>query len=223
MASTIISEPPNEEELKIQKEMEEINNEIQEIDNTLEIHNRDILKMKYEIETLAIDYKESSNSKKLEYQEKKLSKPQEPFNPKNICVSENACFKCQEIDTFEGITINYFSKILHNEIQLYNTYIVEACEERARYLRYIYDIIKNACTNNISNFCMLQSGSLFTNLLMPWSDLNITISLSQSKKHTMSVDSLMENYLEVLRNIEEFVFDYKIIKNPLYNQMQVIG
>ena len=54
---------------------------------------------------------------------------------------------------------------------------------------------------------------------MPWSDLNITISLSQSKKHTMSVDSLMENYLEVLRNIEEFVFDYKIIKNPLYNQM----
>ena len=93
--------------------------------------------------------------------------------------------------------------------------------DRTVKLQNIFDEIKTHCAQHLPNYILSQTGSLFTHMLMPWSDLNILVSLNNNSKH-LCADEVLQQFLGCIQTYPGMIRDYKTIKNQSYGIIKVI-
>ena len=138
----------------------------------------------------------------------------------HMCGEENACFKTLEVTSFGEAIIGSFSTILQEEILIFSKFLEISIIERANKLQNVFDVIKQHCSVSLPSYILQQTGSIFTNLLMPWSDLNLVISINKNSKNII-MDEVLENFLTCMRSIPGMVRDYKHIKTQAYGILKV--
>jgi hypothetical protein len=137
-----------------------------------------------------------------------------------LCTGDNACFKTLEVNSFDDSTINNFSTMLQEEILIFKNYLEISIIERANKLQNLFDVIKLHTERTLPGFILAQTGSLFTSLLMPWSDLNVLISLGKGAKH-LNTEDVLQQFLACMQACPGVVRDYKTIKNQSYGIIKV--
>lgn len=171
-----------------------------------------MLGLRYDIETLSTEYKGLQSE--VMPDATKFGAVEQP------CTEENACFKTLEVNSFDDSTINKFSTMLQEEILIFKNYLEISIIERANKLQNLFDAINLHTQQNLPGFILAQTGSMFTSLLMPWSDLNVLITLGKGAKHLMT-DDVLQQFLACMQSCPGVVRDYKTIKNQSYGIIKV--
>lgn len=211
------SDTLTEEEL-LQRQIDDLVSEIKLTDKAIEDENSEILNLQVQIENVSSEYQVLSSAKK---EQESVDDPAIEYIDKT-CADDNACFKTLNVKSFDEITINSFSSILQEEILIFQKYLDTSVAERQLKCNNLFEVIQEKCAKSLPDLTLCITGSLFTNLLMPWSDLNILVTVNPTyKQKPYPNDDILEIILATMKTIPGLIRDYKHVKTQFYGLLKV--